>query len=302
MAYTTAVNRNTGDLITSGIWNQDAVDNPNFLKGLAGPVDIADDLNPTTDAFSGTPLDLGLGGAAATAKRWQDVQAVRLFGNRYQADLQRRTVVLTWENLDIGAGDAFSDHQMVKTVTNNGDAVEAGLGQILLLTTTAIADNCHLTMRRETIAPIGVALDNRFAGSRLPYIRFEFSTTTVDVQHRFFLGLRATPSGATPVSGEDHMGFRLDPGAVFEATVGDGGGLNQVTFTPVGINLRTIVEMAILSGSLADFYVDGAFGGQFTTNIPTGLMELSLMVDNFLAPAVDQNVTVGMSVVQEDRA
>lgn len=302
MAYVTASNRNTGDLITSGIWNQDAVDNPNFLKGLAGPVDIADDLNPTDDAFSGTPQDLGIGGDPATAKRWQDIFGVRLHANRYRADLGRRTVILTWENLDIGAADAFADHQMVKTVVGGGDVVEAGLGQIVLVLGTGATDEARIDQRRETIAPVGVALDNRFAGSRFPYIRFEMSHVAPDPQHRFFIGLRDTPAFGIPGVAESHIGFRMvNPANNFEAVVGDGSSVSSLPASPFSSNVRTIYEIAILSASLVDFYVDGAFGGTFTSSIPTALMELSLNVQNVLAPAFGFSLTMGMAVVQEDR-
>jgi len=314
MAYVTASNRNTGDLITSGIWNQDAVDNPNFLKGLAGPVDIGDDLNPTDDAFSGTPQDLGIGGDPSTAKRWQDVQAVRLFGNRYQADLQRRTVRLTWENLkDIATGasssDFFVDHHMERRnfagggFSSDNNVVPGGLGQIVLGVNNNQTEDIGLVQRDETLPPGSfVALDNSWSGGRFPYFKTEYSINGNQLASTlFFLGLRATPDALAPTTGEDSIGFVLG-GNVFRFQVTDGAGTATSVTVPTGNNQRQTVEAALLSSSLADFYLNGAFVGTVTTNIPAGLMEVTFLLRTTAAgAAVFTNLTVGETVIQEDR-
>jgi len=50
MAWVTPSNRSTGDIVTAAIWNQDAVYNPQYLKGQAGAVTIEDEVAFENDA------------------------------------------------------------------------------------------------------------------------------------------------------------------------------------------------------------------------------------------------------------
>jgi len=309
MAFVAEPQRNTGDLISDSTWNQALVDNPNFLKGLAGPVDIEDDIDPTSDTF-GAPFaapagsNLGIGGDPATAKRWQDVFGVRLFGNRYQADLQRRTVVLKWQSLDIGAADAFVDHHMIKVINGIADAVEGGLDQIVLGVDRVASADIQLNQRLSTLPPGSFAgLDNRWGGTRLPYFRIEFGfTPTTSNSEGIFFGIRGTPGTAIPIVTEEHMGLQFALGT-WSAIMGSTTNKDLITFTSsVAVSTRQVFEIAVLSPTVADFYINGTFGGSFAANsIPSGLMQLSLLVSNVIADAGRIDFTIGETVLQEDR-
>lgn len=309
MAFVAQPQRNTGDLISDDDWNDALRFNPNFLKGVDGPVDIEANIIPNVDTF-GVPFaapagnNLGLGGSNATAKRWQDVFAARLHGNRYRADMQRRTVRLKWESLDIGSSAAFTDHQMIKTVTANAVVEEAGLGQILLGVDRSVAapKSARLDQRLAGIAPSGSALDNRWVGQANPYFKIEFSFTPTSNSETLFFGLRDTPTSANvPLAGEEHMGFQFSLG-IWSAIIGDTNSKDLITFTSeVAPNTRQIFEAAILSPTVADFYINGVFGGSFNaSDIPTGFMQLSFLVANLILDAGRIDVTVGETVIQED--
>lgn len=308
MAFVAEPQRNTGDLISDNTWNQALVDNPNFLKGLAGQVDIDDDINPTVDAFAvaGNKSNLGLGGDPASAKRWQDVFGVRLTANRYSADQQRRTVILKWESLDVGAADAFVDHHMVKTVVVGADAVEAGVGQILMGVdrTVSVPISAQLTQRDASIAPVGVALANRWAGQRSPFLRIEFSFSSVTGTEQIWMGFRQTPGVLIPASGaEDLLGFQFSAG-LWLAAVGNSTGKDTLDFTSsVAAGDRQVFEAAIF-GSDADAYINGTFIGSFNpARIPgAGLMQFHMLTANVtIVGAGRMDLTVGETVLQEDR-
>lgn len=65
MAWSDPTTRNTGDIITSAIWNQDVVDNPQYLKDTLDALELNDLQDATADYAMGGNLITGLGAPVA---------------------------------------------------------------------------------------------------------------------------------------------------------------------------------------------------------------------------------------------
>ena len=177
--------RTTGTLITQSIWNSDIVDNLNYLKGLAGPVEIEDDLS----------LSAG-----------KSFLADAIYAKDYVVHQSIRVLEVTFED-SIG---------QVQDISGGGGNNKAGGGGqwIVYVDDDNNGSNASLNNKAED----GDGKDTSFNDARNPYLRVDFCLPTVKACQEVFIGWRATPGNSPPGTTENHAGLWLDNSTWFTET------------------------------------------------------------------------------------
>lgn len=280
MAWVTPTTRATGYLVTAATWNQDAVDNPSFLKGLAGAITLQDAVQSDTDDVD----DIGTG-----ALRWRNGFFMRLLRGT-------RQVLQLWDNVD--ADMTTTSQQVSAAVTGAGAGVASdGNGQITLLIDRAQVGTARVEQLAETNG-----LDNAWTIARHPALVIPFGLGTGGIsEERIFIGFRATAgSSAIPGTAENQAGLHWD-GTNWFCRVSDGAtATSGANFTPnVGWN---VLQIVIRSATRVEFFVNGVSRGNLTTTLPTGTLIWHILHTSVGGGAGNRYLTAGEVDVQEQPA
>lgn len=262
--------RTTGTLITQSIWNSDIVDNLNYLKGLAGPVVIEDDVS----------LSSG-----------KSFLADLIYAKDFVVHQSIRSMVVTFED-GIGQVDGVAG--------GGGNNKAGGGGQwIVFVDDDVNGSNSALNNKAED----GDGKDTSFNVSRNPYYRVEFCLPTVKACQEIFLGFRRTPSNSPPGSAENHAGLWLDNSTWFAGT-SNGASASTTAVAQPTANVRHVLEIFVISATSVKFRIDGVLVATMTATLPTGDLEWT----NFLysegtgGAAEHSYLTIGKIIAQENLA
>ncbi|MCK9599422.1 MAG: hypothetical protein M0R06_10300 [Sphaerochaeta sp.] len=268
--------RTTGTLITESIWNSDIVDNLNYLKGLAGPVLIEDDLSLAT----GKALSADL-----------------IYAGRYTVSRAVRRVKIDWKAHD---GTNFTDFDHDEDFAAWGKTQEGGTGQLVL----EIDNNQACFARAFQRVEQNNALNNAWQAASDPYFVFEFSPSVNSGFSEAFIGFRQTPGADRPLPAAEKYAGIMWTGAiwVFENSDGSGSVATSGTLT-INPGSRNIVEIYIVGGTKVEYWLNGALIATKTTFLPTGDLEWEFLSKCNAGGGVGKTyTTLGEAVLQENLA
>jgi hypothetical protein len=283
--WTTPIQRNTGDLITSSIWNTDLKDNLRYLKGLDGQVTIQDDLLP-----SSASLTVGQG-----ANPWGEGHFYSLYaGPRYAVHKGLREVTIIWES------DSDTTYPIEQGDSGAGASFQmGGFGQSVLKVDDDQAGAKWIYGQAEQ----NDSLDNSFNADRNPYMRAEFAINNSDPVTLAFIGFRTTPGGALPLpAAESYAGLHWT-GAIWIFENGDGAGNQDTSGTQtVAANTRYVIEIYINGGSQVEYWKNGVLIKTSTTALPSGALEWCVLLKSAGGGGAGDNslLTLGKMIFQED--
>lgn len=129
--------------------------------------------------------------------------------------------------------------------------------------------------------------------------RFRMNDVT---QQDIFVGLHVQDTTIIASRGSDFIGFRTDDGDALldaEATAGSAATSSEVGVATLVDNTFITVGFKVTGLDRIEFYVNGNLEATQTTNIPTGLMKLSLA--QLTGEAVANSLEVDYVVVAQDR-
>lgn len=264
MAWVTPTTRATGYLVTAATWNQDVVNNPAYLKGQAGNIQLENNQEPLTD---------NVYRSGARSLRWLSAHAQVFRGLAVE---ERR---ISWDDPAVGVGP----NGVFDTATGAGTGFLAGgSGQKVL----QVSDNQVGTRRVELTAAINNGLAIVWEPAKNPYLRIGFNMAAGlfgRTNLKWFIGLRATPSGtALPVAAEHHMGLRFDGSQAANnrfAFVRSDGTLGTSLFNDAVITGGSqAVEMEMVSAMDIQFRIDGVVIAAPATLLPTTNLQWQLLI------------------------
>jgi len=324
MAFLDPLNQNTGDLITSGIWNQNIVENPKALKGQSGPLDFEDTFIPINDD---SIQELGRsGGTTPTSlyNRWLTVAGRRINADEYRVHRAVREVVVVWETVDVtqnpgppvSSGHPLGRHQVLEVNTGAGiDMAPGGTGQLAMRIDNGIVGSVWIQTQPPITPFDGLgfgavsfgALANLWASGKNPYFRIEFVIDLVDTGGTLmFLGFNDNPITTQPFVNENFAGIKLISG-VFSVTSGDANGstVEDTAVTPI-VGQRHTIEIHVRRDLVTPevrFRLDGLSEIVHTTLVPAGDMDFQLFFGaaGFVPSlGIISTMTLGSLIMQED--
>ena len=286
MAWATPASQNTGDLITTTIWNQNVVLNAQYLKGQDGDVVFEDDIVPNTDETEKVGL---------ITKRWNEGHFHELFAShgKYALHAAKREQRLTWEDV------TDTSYQCDIAKTGNGTEDDGGPGQWVFSVALNGAGTSYVANKVEQ----NTAFDTSFNISRNPYIRFEFEIATVGPELEIFIGYRQTIGTANPIAAAENFGgFYYQGGVGWVAQHGDGSGnLTSSGALTIATGQRHVLEVYFTGGTNSLYYVDGVLVATHAANLPTGDVDWqALIVSAGGGAATTCRMTAGLLITQED--
>lgn len=285
MAWTNPVNTDweTDDIPTQTMILQQILDNLRHLRGQDGVTDLEGDQNPLTD----NTRDLG-----SVLKWWAEIYGRNIYAGRYKASPNIREMRITWEDPAIG------NYQLTRAQTGAGTSSSpGGTGQwVLKVDNDSISDE-----RFDQQVEQNNALDNSWNTGKKPYLRIEFSLNVNDSRTRVFLGFRATPGTALPIATEVHAGLVWN-GTNWFGACANGVAISQTANLTVAAGSRHVIEVRVISATDVEFTLDGSVKPLLTSNVPTGSMEFSFLLDNPTGggAANDSLLTLGELILQEE--
>lgn len=285
MSWTTPTVRATGYLVTADDWNTDIVDNLAFLKGEAGEdIDFEDDIIGSAGTEKcGTATDL-----------WAEGHFSKLYASRRALHGFVREQILVWENETTTAING----QIGIGTGANGDVSMGGTCQIRLqITDDDNGSNAYVYNLPEA----NNALDTSFNASRSPYGRFEFSLDSAKALQNITVGFRTTPSGSVLANPENWAVVNFD-NSTWSTWTGDGSSATSNLQSSLTDAVRHVVEILIVSATRVEFWIDGVLVETHTTNLPTGDLEWTVLLngDGSGTPGQYSRITVGPLYFQED--
>ncbi len=290
MAFIIATSRNTGDLITADIWNQDVVDNPNFLKGVAGQIVFDDGAS-----FPGAVIPIldNTHPLGTDSLRWSELvvsERIQVGGYRVA---NRREEQVNWEDDNIN-----SYQNDFTTFGSGGSILIGGSGQIVLKVDNDGAGGARIDQR----LLVNAAASNLWTPSKNPYYRLELHLDLGGDEISVFVGLRISPANAIPTAGEEHVGFTHgDPAGLWRTSSSDGVGVeSEDVDTEITLGARHILEF-FQTASKIEFWVDGVLLQTHTVEFPTSALTWEIFLESDgSGGATDTHLTIGQYIVQED--
>ena len=282
MGWTNPTTRQTGYLITASDWNTDLVNNLDFLKGRAGVVELEAGIVSDTHNTD----DLG-----TAAKEWKNGYFVNLYASRFRVGPNIREVRVLWED------DTFSNYQVTGSSAGAGSAgpVLAGTGQMLLQAGRGASGHSRV----DQTSNIANSLANSWAAGRKPYYRLEFGINAHNTEIRVFLGFRASLGASIPTT-ENHCGIEWD-GSNWRRTNADGTTQSAVNLATVPTLVdRNVVEIYLNAATDLEIWINGSREAVVTSNLPTGSMEWTILLESVGGGTGTDYLTVGQLILQEE--
>lgn len=282
--WTTPTQRNTGDLITSSIWNTDIKDNLRYLKGMDGAITLEDNVLP-----SAATKTIGSGAYPYGAGHFYQAFA----GPRLSLHKSVRELVINWED------DTLLNYQVTEEPSGGGTDDMGGSGQLVQKVDDDEAGSAYVGNQTEQNS----AKDTSFNASRNPYLRVEFSINNSDVATEVFIGFRTTLGAARPLPAAESYAGLIWNGAVWLFVNGDGAGnLDSSGSQTVVAARRYVIEIFINGGSYVEYWKDGVLVKTSTTALPSGNLEWQSLIKSVGGGGAgdDSRLTIGKIIVQED--
>jgi len=194
----------------------------------------------------------------------------------------------TVTEVDAGGGDTS---QILLDVRN---------GVLQLLSAQNEDDGCQIQLGGTAD---GEATGESWAPANGSNLWFECRFRMNDVtQQDIFVGLHINDTTIIASRGSDFIGFRTDDGDALldaEATAGSAATSSEVGIATLVDNTFITVGFKVTGTERIDFYVNGTLEATQTTNIPTGLMKLSLA--QLTGEAVANSLEIDYVCVAQDR-
>lgn len=286
MGFTIPVERDIGELISKSIWNTDIKDNLRYLKGMDGPVEIEDDILPDG-------LGQSLGSYAVPWFGYFDF----LYSRGYTVSRAIREIIINWEVHGEG------DYQCAWTTDGNGaEADTAGIGQVALKVDDNQAGAVYFHPDDENIASFSGAFSTLFNASRIPYFRQEFVINALRTNIDMWIGFRQTLGPASPSPGsENYFGLLFNGGTgIWQPQCANGSSPTALPDLGLSASERYVIEMLLMPGTGVDVWVNGSLVGTLASNLPTGNLEYTFLLDSSGAGgATDTVATFGKTILQE---
>ena len=280
----------TGELITAAIWNQNVIDNPSFLKGISGTIELEDSVVSDTHNTD----DLG-----TAAKQWKDNYSVRSWGGRMLTNpSQKREVRIVWEVKDENA-NSQPDVAVTYTETASGSTIRGGgTGQVVMEVDDDAGGARSTEIEQETEQ--NNAQGNEWTVSKKPYMRAEFSLDAERSTGGIFIGFRTTPGIAIPTGAEHHAGIAWT-GTDWVVTHGGGTTATASLVTSPTVAARNVVEIYVNGSTDLEIWINGVRETVITANLPTSALEWHILSETDGAGgATSTRLTVGQLIFQED--